>query len=287
MTANSSGSAWGISSPVVLLSNHTYSLSARIEGTYGGRIVLSTYNRIGVGTTLSNAKTSYQNNSNVTENYSRVLDDGMTIQFAFTPTTNGSFIVFPFSTNTAGSNVNFYLYDIVINDLGGGGVSQTDITNSLNNQTNNINSNSNNNRDMIIQNQNENTQIISDGLDNVSDQLGSCYKNLLNQNATFTTSNATIRHNGNTIILVSNGWGSAYIDIPISKVGYYTLSFDNTLETGGYVSIYYVTPAGVRTDWLAGGSGNSYSFYTDKSSGSIRVILGDTVDGSGTYTFGN
>ena len=110
MTANTSGAAWGISSPIPLLANHTYSLSVRIEGPYGGNLALSTYNIIGVGTSLANAKSSYENNSNVTENYSNVIPKNMTIQFAFTPSINATYIVFPFATTYTGNNQEFRLY---------------------------------------------------------------------------------------------------------------------------------------------------------------------------------
>ena len=171
MTANSSGAAWGISSPIPLLANHTYSLSVRIEGPYGGNLRLSTYNRIGVGTSLGNAKSSYENNTNVTENYSNVVASNMTIQFAFTPSINSTYIVFPFATTYTGNNQEFRIYYVVIDDLGASGVSESTINNSLNNQTNIINnsissstntitSNSNANRDSIINNQNSNNQAL-------------------------------------------------------------------------------------------------------------------------------
>lgn len=171
MTANTSGAAWGISSPIPLLANHTYSLSVRIEGPYGGNLALSTYNRIGVGTSLGNAKSSYENNSNVTENYSNVIPKNMTIQFAFTPSINATYIVFPFATTYTGNNQEFRIYNVVIDDLGASGVSQSTINSSLNNQTNIINnsissstntitSNSNANRDAIINNQNANNDAL-------------------------------------------------------------------------------------------------------------------------------
>ena len=39
MQANTSGAAWGVSSPIPLLKGHTYSMTIRIDGTYGGNIV--------------------------------------------------------------------------------------------------------------------------------------------------------------------------------------------------------------------------------------------------------
>lgn len=157
MTANSSGAAWGISSPVPLLANHTYSMTVRIEGPYGGNIRLSTYNRIGVGTSLANAKTSYENNTNVTENYSNAIASNMALQFAFTPSINATYIVFPFATTYTGNNQEFRLYNVVIDDLGTSGVSQSTINNSLNNQTNILN-NSITNSENNIKNKITNTE---------------------------------------------------------------------------------------------------------------------------------
>lgn len=171
MTANTSGAAWGVSSPIPLLANHTYSMTVKIEGPYGGNLVLSTYNRIGVGTSLAAAKTSYENNTNTTLNYSNAISSNMTLQFAFTPSISSNYIVFPFATDYTGNNQSFYLYNLVIDDLGSGGVNQTDINNSLNNQTNEIN-NSITNSENNIKNEIKNTE---DNIKNgIKDGFESC-----------------------------------------------------------------------------------------------------------------
>lgn len=175
MTANTSGAAWGISSPIPLLANHTYSLSVRIEGPYGGNLVLSTYNRIGVGTSLGNAKSSYENNSNVTENYSNVIPKNMTIQFAFTPSINATYIVFPFATTYTGNNQEFRIYNVVIDDLGASGVSQSTINNSLNNQTNIINNS-------ITSSTNTITGSISDSENNINSNIDDMEQSIVNSN---------------------------------------------------------------------------------------------------------
>lgn len=164
MTANTSGAAWGVSSPIPLIANHTYSMTVKIEGTYGGNIVLSTYNRIGVGTSLSAAKTSYENNTNSTLNYSNAISSNMTLQFAFTPSISSNYIVFPFATDYTGNNQSFYLYNIIIEDLGSGGVNQTDINNSLNNQTNEINNSITNSENNIKDSIKETENNIKDGI---------------------------------------------------------------------------------------------------------------------------
>lgn len=185
MTANTSGAAWGVSSPIPLLANHTYSMTVKIEGPYGGNVVLSTYNRIGVGTSLANAKSSYENNTNCTLNYSNVISSNMTLQFAFTPSISSNYIVFPFATDYTGNNQSFYLYNLVIDDLGSGGVNQTDINNSLNNQTNEINNsitNSENNIKGAIKDTEDN---IKDGIKEGFESCRDSY-NLFNPNTVLT-----------------------------------------------------------------------------------------------------
>lgn len=198
MTANTSGAAWGISSPIPLLANHTYSMTVKIEGTYGGNITLSTYNRIGVGTSLSSAKSSYENNTNSTLNYSNSIASNMSLQFAFTPSINSNYIVFPFATTYSGSNQSFYLYDVIIDDLGASsGVSETTINNSLNSQTNEINNsitNSENNikntikdtEDNIIDSNKETQNVIKDQFNTCRDSY-----NIFNKNAVPIANGAT------------------------------------------------------------------------------------------------
>ena len=188
MQANTSGAAWGVSSPIPLLANHTYSMTVKIEGTYGGNLILSTYNRIGVGTSLSNAKSSYENNSNCTLNYSNSIASNMTLQFAFTPTINSNYIVFPFATTYTGDNQSFYLYDIIIDDLGSSGVNETTINNSLNNQTNEINNSITNSTNTITGEINNMEQSIIDSNKEtqqvIKDQFNTCHNsnNLINKN---------------------------------------------------------------------------------------------------------
>lgn len=223
MTANSSGGAWGISSPIPLLANHTYALTVKIDGTYGGNIILSTYNRIGVGTSLANAVTSYQNNTYVNENYSKYLNDGQTIQFAFTPTIASSYIVFPFATSSSGSNWTFYITDIIVDDLGSSGVSQTEINNSLNNQTNILNESINN-----IQNN------INDNIDsNFKDTFEDCEDA---KNISFTTTDGYcfVGDGSSGTIDICTDWKvTDYISVN------YKYSYTQTnFSTSNYVALY-------------------------------------------------
>ena len=250
MTAYTSGAAWGISSPIPLLANHTYSMTVKIEGTYGGNLILSTYNRIGVGTSLDNAKSSYENNSNCTLNYSNSISSNMTLQFAFTPKINSNYIVFPFATTYTGDNQSFYLYDIIIDDLGSSGVNETTINNSLNNQTNelnnsitsstntitgaitdtenNINSNIDDMGQSIVNSNKETQQVIKDQFNTCRDSY-----NLFNGTPKGLSLGITTTYKNNKYIL--NGtMSSTYFNITnnyttLLESGQYTLSIDREL----------------------------------------------------------
>ena len=238
-SANSSGGAWGISSPTTLLANHTYTLTASIPNECGS-LVLSTYNRIGVGTSLSNAKTSYQNNTNVTEIYSKVIGgNNFLIQFAFTPTTNGSFIVFPYATTKSCSSSRTFLESISIEDLGLNGATQDDINNSLNSQTNEINTTINN--------------MGSDIRDSIKDTFEDCRKsnNLLNLGVgDFSTIGISQSFDNSTVIF--NGTSTNSGEFFRFNLGYFA--------KGTYT--YYIQ--------LKSGSfnvnGGAYAFYIDGSS---------------------
>lgn len=245
MTANTSGAAWGVSSPIPLLANHTYSMTVKIEGPYGGNVVLSTYNRIGVGTSLANAKSSYENNTNTTLNYSNAISSNMTLQFAFTPSISSNYIVFPFATDYTGNNQSFYLYNLVIDDLGSGGVNQTDINNSLNNQTNEINNS-------ITNSENNIKGAIKDTEDNIKDGIKegfeSCRDSYNILQLTPTVSGiANIKSDGSIVL---DGTISQAYSITITRYSYtsgdYYFSFNSTGDLNGtyfvfrYADTYYL-----------------------------------------------
>lgn len=224
MTANTSGAAWGVSSPIPLLANHTYSMTVKIEGPYGGNVVLSTYNRIGVGTSLSAAKTSYENNTNTTLNYSNAISSNMTLQFAFTPSISSNYIVFPFATNYTGDNQSFYLYNLVIDDLGSGGVNQTEINNSLNNQTNEINNS-------ITNSENNIKGAIKDTEDNIKDGIKDGFESCRDSYNLIKPSYYSKTYNGLTLTFVDNGFNLT--GTGIDMYGYFTIS-KITLSSGTY-----------------------------------------------------
>ncbi len=268
MVANSAGAAWGISSPIVLLSNHTYTLTVQIEGSFGGNIVLSTYNRIGIGTSLSNAVTSYQNNTNATENYSRVLNDGVSIQFAFTPTTNGSYIVFPFATSSGGNDYQFVLTNIVIDDLGATGVSQSQITSSLDSQTNEINSSIENSTNTI-------TDALTETEDNINNKIDETFQSCpepvelsYSTGKKFTTTGELIEAEG-----------FYYTENYYSFDSSHKITFKNTgSSTTGYIILYNSDKTvtgyyGVRDRTLYLPSAVYYRLSTNKAD--LQVYLGD------------
>lgn len=148
---NSYGAGLSISSPIPLLANHTYSMSIYFDGL--SNIALSSKNNISIGNSLSNASSNYVNGNYLTTmNYSSVSNNTV-LQFAFTTSSNGTFIFIPWSTTSTVSQ-SYVLTQISIDDLGSGGISQADIDNSLNSQTNVIQNSINNVENNIIENQN-------------------------------------------------------------------------------------------------------------------------------------
>lgn len=177
-TAYSSGGAWGVSSPIPLLANHTYSMTVDPMVIGCGFTILSLINRLGVGTSLGNAVTSYQNNTNVNEKVSQAVSNSRYLQYVFTPTINASYIVFPYSTTSSCSGRESQLTNIVIEDLGESGVSQEQINTSLNNQTNEINNSIQNSTNTITGEINDMENAIIDSnketQEVIKDQFNSC-----------------------------------------------------------------------------------------------------------------
>lgn len=143
MVANSTGGAWGIQSPIALLKDHTYSITIEIGGTWGGSLILSSKNRVGVGRNYDDAVYSYVNGTNAELKYSKATN-GYTLQYAFTAKGDSSYLIIPFATSASGGPWEFRLQNIIIDDLGQDGVTEEEINNSFNNQTNIINNTINN-----------------------------------------------------------------------------------------------------------------------------------------------
>lgn len=178
LTAYSSGGAWGISSPIPLIANHTYSMTVDPYAVGCGFTILSSYPRLGIGTSLANAKTSYQNNTNVNEKFSQAVSNSRYLQYVFTPSINASYIVFPFATTSSCTSNEVQLSTIVIEDLGETGVSQDQINTSLNNQTNELNNSIQNSTDTITGEINDMENAIIDSnketQEVIKDQFNSC-----------------------------------------------------------------------------------------------------------------
>lgn len=171
MTANTSGAAWGFSSPIPIIANHTYAMSVVIDGTYGGNLTLSTYNRIGIGSSMSSAEESYEGNTKVKEVSSKAIPASNMLQFVFTAESAASYIVFPFATTYTGSNQNFYFTSVIIDDLGSNSLTESQINTSLNNQTNELNTSINNSTNIIT---GEIDNLGEDIKDSINDNFNSC-----------------------------------------------------------------------------------------------------------------
>ena len=172
--ANSSGAAWGFNLKSAMIEGHTYALSMDIStsNATGSDIVFSTYNRIGLGSSLNSAVSSYQNSTNTELLYTNNVNG--ILQFVFKATSNGSYLVVPFCTSYSINTERVYFVSYVIEDLGeSSSVNQDSINSSLNNQTNEINNsitNSENNikdsiketEDNIIDSNKETQNVIKD-----------------------------------------------------------------------------------------------------------------------------
>lgn len=162
---NSYGAGLSISSPIPLLANHTYSMTIYFDGL--SNIALSSKNHISIGNSLSNASNNYVNGNYLTTmNYSSVSNNTI-LQFAFTTSSNGTFIFIPWTTTSTLSQ-SYVLTQISIDDLGSGGISQTDIDNSLNNQTNIINNSISSSTNTILESNEEIQNSLSDCTGNKS-----------------------------------------------------------------------------------------------------------------------
>lgn len=183
--ANSSGAAWGFNLKSAMIEGHTYALSMDIStsNATGSDIVFSTYNRIGLGSSLNSAVSSYHNSTNTELLYTNNVNG--ILQFVFKATSNGSYLVVPFCTSYSINTERVYFVSYVIEDLGeSSSVNQDSINSSLNNQTNEINNsitNSENNikdsinstegnlKDSIINSENNIKDGIKEGFENCRD----------------------------------------------------------------------------------------------------------------------
>ena len=163
--ANSSGAAWGFNLKSAIIEGHTYALTIGVSTSNQSYsdIVFSTYNRIGLGSTLNSAISSYQNSTNTEIIYTSNVNG--TLQFAFKANENGSYLVVPFCTSYSINSETVYFHNFVLEDLGSSSnVSQDTINSSLNNQTNEINNSISNSENNIKDSIKETEDNIKDGI---------------------------------------------------------------------------------------------------------------------------
>lgn len=214
--ANSSGAAWGFNLKSAIIEGHTYALTINLSTSNQSYsdIVFSTYNRIGLGSSLSSAVSSYQNSTNTEIIYTSNVNG--TLQFAFKANSNGSYLVVPFCTSYSINSETIYFSNFVLEDLGSSSdVNQDTINSSLNNQTNEINNSISNSENNIKDSINSTEDNIKDSIKETEDNIKNGIKegfeqcrdsyNLLNNIAKSTTINGitfTINNDGS---ITANG----------------------------------------------------------------------------------
>ena len=173
-TANSYGGAWGIQSPIPLISNHSYAITLRIRNSVNTGITLSSKPNIAVGTSLGSAKYNYEHSDFWNTTLHSSATGNMTLQYVIKVNGAASYLIIPFTTSST-FTASFMIDTIIIEDLGTESLTQDEINNSLNNQTNelnnsinnaqnNINSNIDDMEQNIVNSNNENTEKLIDEL---------------------------------------------------------------------------------------------------------------------------
>lgn len=171
LTAYSSGAAWGFNLATPIIEGHTYTLSVNFSTSNqsSNDIIFSSVNRIGLGTTSANAKSSYENSTNTELIYTNNVNSQL--QFAFKAKTSGSYLVVPFATPYSINTETVYFSGYVLEDLGtSSNISQDTINSSLNNQTNEINTS-------ITNSENNVKESITDSENNIKDGIKEGFEN--------------------------------------------------------------------------------------------------------------
>lgn len=232
LTAYSSGAAWGFNLATPIIEGHTYTLSVNFSTSNqsSNDIIFSSVNRIGLGTTFANAKSSYENSTNTELIYTNNVNSQL--QFAFKAKTSGSYLVVPFATPYSISIETVYFSGYVLEDLGtSSNISQDTINSSLNNQTNEINNsitNSENNiKDSINSTEGNLKDSIKETEDNIKDGIKEGFEtcrdsyNLLNNVAKSTTiSGITFTINNDGSVTVN---GTATYNAKLILTNYFNL----------------------------------------------------------------
>lgn len=282
---NSSGAAIGFNLNEPLLAGYVYTISVSV-GTIGcGETRLSSINRIGVGGGLGNVKTYYQNGGNATIKFSdyQVAGQGYKgISYAFVPSNNGTYILLPYTTANDCSDVN-YFYGYTINNLGSAdNVSQQDINNSINNQTNiinnSINNAENNIQDAITDSANNTDSNIINSANSTQDSINNGLQTCTKQFKYVLKKGKEFDQNGN---LIDNA-DSYYTEKYYSLSGAKRLTISNTglsSDSSGFIIIYdsnknYLDYWGIRDRSFDLPEGASYFRLSTEMTG-VSIYEGD------------
>lgn len=279
--AGSYGAGLSFSSPIPLLSNHTYSMSVYFVET--NNITLSSKNIISVASSLSAAANDYANNNPGTTLLYSAVSDNKILQFVFKVDNNHTHIFFPWTTTTT-TTQDYVLTEIIMEDLGSEGVSQEDINNSLTNQTNELNQSIQNSTNDINQNINDMEQSIIDSnketQDVIKDQFNSCRDsvNLINFN-NVVKSNSNVEYEvletGIRVYNTTAGtYRNVYIDTDVLDAGTYTLNKDINVSSG-FAYILVQNLDGTTQNIINSSKSGPITFNLE-TNGIIRIVLYST-----------
>ena len=278
--ANSSGAAWGFNLKTAIIEGHTYAISMDIstQNASPSDIVFSTYNRIGLGSTLNSAVTSYQNSTNTDLIYTNNVN-GL-LQFVFKANANGSYLIIPFCTSYSINTEKVYFVSYVLEDLGSSSeISQDTINNSLNNQTNEINNSISNSENNIKDSIKETEDNIKDGIKEGFESCRDSYNILSFTPKTVTSRGITFTINSDGSILIkgkNDGTGNSVVWINNginleTGVTYYSLKFpmSNIFLTAQNGNIYR-TFSSLNVNHNSVPTTGTYKFYLEISKNSTR-----------------
>lgn len=285
--ANSYGAGISISSPIPIISNHTYSISIYFDNI--SNVSVSSKSNIAISTSLDGAAHNYASNQFWANTIQSNVNNNRILQFVFTANGGGSFIFIPWTT-TSRVTQSYVTTQIVMEDLGSEGISQNDINNSLNNQTNELNNSINNSTNTITGEINDMEQSIIDSnketQDVIKDQFNSCRDsyNLFNANLIPSSTGIIVSNDGKTITMPLKTSGGGYTGTsktlkelaPSLKVGDVVwLNFKRNL---GYLHNNLIYLQEASSSWTNGSSRT----ITQNDLDSIVVLYANSYDSGET-----
>lgn len=294
--SNSYGAVIIFNSPIPIIQNHTYTIS--ISFPQRNNIALSSKPGLSIGSSIDDASYKYRVSTyGATTQYRNVVNNS-TLQYVFKASSNSAYILIPWTTISTITQ-DYNISQVIIDDLGDSGVSETTINNSLNNQTNIINNSiqsSTNNiqssihttEENIINNQNENQE-------KTNELLGNCHKNLINLNNVNTSdSNSGYRYPvsltaGKTYTIMSydnlfnfkigeSRWSHTDNESNSSSQRYTFTYTPNSNNSSHYLMVYYQQPPGANlsTHLLVLVEGNYNGPFINYNEQSCSSKLDDT-----------